>query len=40
MTQYGFPFYGFLAGLVLAAVGLAVLIIVRVRSRRRKGAEV
>lgn len=40
VTQYGFPFYGFLAGLVLAAVGLAVLIIVRVRSRRRKCAEV
>ncbi len=40
VTQYGFPFYGFLAGLVLAAAGLAVLIIVRVRPRRRKCAEV
>ncbi|UVI36355.1 hypothetical protein [Brevibacterium spongiae] len=35
VTQYGFPFYGFLAGLILAAVGLVVLIVVRMRARRR-----
>lgn len=35
VTQYGFPFYGFLAGLVLAAVGLCLLVAVRIRARRR-----
>lgn len=34
VTQHGFPFYGFLAGLVLAAAGLIVLIVVRVRRPR------
>lgn len=35
VTEHGFPFYGFLAGLVLAAVGLVVLFVVRVRTRQR-----
>lgn len=35
VTQYGFPFYGFLAGLVLAAVGLCLLVAARMRARRR-----
>ena len=35
VTQYGFPFYGFLAGLVLAAVGLCLLVAVRMRAQRR-----
>ncbi|MCU4298637.1 hypothetical protein D3I60_16420 [Brevibacterium permense] len=33
VTQYGFPFYGFLGGLILAAVGLIVLITARRRGR-------
>ncbi|WP_181274025.1 hypothetical protein [Brevibacterium oceani] len=35
VTQYGFPFYGFLAGVIVAVVGLVVLIFVRARDRRR-----
>lgn len=35
VTQYGFPFYGFLAGLVLAVLGLCLLVAARMRSRRR-----
>ncbi|WP_172172723.1 hypothetical protein [Brevibacterium sp. CT2-23B] len=34
VTQYGFPFYGFLAGVVAAVVGLVLLIIVRMRRTR------
>lgn len=35
VTQYGFPFYGFLAGVIVAVVGLVLLIIGRFRARRR-----
>lgn len=34
VTQYGFPFYGFLAGVVIAVAGLVLLIIVRMRRSR------
>ncbi|GGC37546.1 hypothetical protein GCM10010974_19960 [Brevibacterium sediminis] len=34
VTQYGFPFYGFLAGVVVAAVGLGLLVVARMRRTR------
>ncbi|TNM53596.1 hypothetical protein [Brevibacterium sediminis] len=34
VTQYGCPFYGFLAGVVIAVAGLVLLIIVRMRRTR------
>lgn len=38
VTQYGFPFFGFLAGLVLVAVGLVVLFVVKPPLTRRSRA--
>lgn len=35
VTQYGVPFYGFLAGVIVAVVGLVVLIVARARARKR-----
>ena len=33
VTQYGLPFYGFLAGLIVAVAGLVPLVIARSRAR-------
>ncbi|MGO2859999.1 MAG: hypothetical protein ACTIC1_02500 [Brevibacterium sp.] len=38
VTQYGFPFYGFLAGLILVAVGLVLLFVVKPLLTRRTRA--
>lgn len=35
VTQYGFPFYGFIAGLILAVLGVVLLIVARARTRQR-----
>lgn len=35
VTQHGFPFCGFIAGLLLVALGLCLLVAVRMRARRR-----
>lgn len=38
VTQHGFPFYGFLAGLILVAVGLVLLFVVKPLLTRRTRA--
>ncbi len=35
VTQHGFPFYGFIAGLILAVLGVVLLIVARARKRQR-----
>jgi hypothetical protein len=35
VTQHGFPFYGFIAGLILAVLGVVLLIVARARTRQR-----
>lgn len=35
VTQHGFPFYGFIAGLIVAVLGVVLLIVARARTRQR-----
>ena len=35
VTQHGFPFYGFIVGLILAVLGVVLLIVARARTRQR-----